>query len=145
MTGPVEVRRLVIPGEPFAKQRPRARPLGKGRVTMYTPPETVEAEARVAAAWRAAHPDYVPSETARYGLSATFYRYARYRRDQDNLLKLLQDGLNGLAWVDDYQVECYGTVLTCWVPKAEARTELATWTLGTVPTMLLVERATLDG
>lgn len=145
MTGAVEVTRLTIPGEPFAKQRPRARPLGKGRVTIYTPPETVQAEAKISTLWMFTHPDYVPDPEARYGVSATFYRYAKYRRDQDNLLKLVLDALNGLAWADDYQVELYGQVATRWVAKAEARTEFACWKLGTVPTLLGVEPATLDG
>lgn len=137
MTGAVAIRRLTIAGEPFAKQRPRARALGKGRVTIYTPQETEDAEAVVAAAWRAQHPDYVPDPEARYGLSVIFHRYARHRRDVDNLGKLLMDGLNGLAWVDDYQVETLHLTVR-WVAKADARTEAAVWALGQVPNLLEV-------
>lgn len=131
------VRRLLLPGEPFAKQRPRARALGKGRATIYTPPETKAAEAVIAAAWREQHPDYVPDPAARYGLSVMLYRYARYRRDVDNLGKLVMDALNGLAWVDDYQVETLHITVR-WVAKADARTEVGVWTLGQVPALLEV-------
>ena len=51
------------------------------------------------AAARAHRPD-----TATYGLSCRFVTGNRRRVDVDNLLKLVCDGLNGIAWLDDSQV-----------------------------------------
>lgn len=131
MTGGVPVLRLVIPGEPVGKARARVTRHGT-----YTPAATRKAEARVRELWTEAHAGYLPPEGARHGLSVTFYRYARYRRDLDNLVKLLMDGLNTLAWVDDHQVETIHASVR-WVAKAETRTELAVWELGGIPQLLL--------
>lgn len=140
MTGPVRTLALIVPGEPFAKQRPRARALGKGRATIYTPEETKAAEANVRGRWDATHASYgSPDATSRFGLALVLCRTARYRRDVDNMAKTVMDALNGApgAWADDYQVERLDASVL-WVPKGEAETRIVVWTLGQVQPLLAI-------
>lgn len=103
--------RLVIPGRPVPKGRPRT---GRGRV--YTPASTREYEGRVAAEWMAAGRPVLP--VGPFELTGLFvfarpqshYRTkARVLRDDapvlpredlDNLVKVV-DALQGLAFTDD--------------------------------------------
>lgn len=91
---------LLVGGEPIPKGRPRA----KAGQRAFTPKRTAEAEKRVAGAFRAVHPGFEPL-TGRLMLVATFYRATRHRVDLDNLVKLPTDALNGIAYVDDAQIE----------------------------------------
>lgn len=59
---------------------------------------------RVLAAFRAAYPDAEPL-TGRLLVEARFYRATRRGVDADNLAKLAMDALNGVAFVDDEQIE----------------------------------------
>ena len=97
-----------VPGQPVPKARPR---WGKGRT--YTPLKTREAE--LAVAWEFKRqmgtqrwPWPLDEETS---LSCRFYMAsAKGRRaDIDNLVKLVLDGLNGVAYTDDR-----------WITKLEA-------------------------
>ncbi|WP_336653046.1 MULTISPECIES: RusA family crossover junction endodeoxyribonuclease [unclassified Leucobacter] len=87
-------------GEPLPKERPRATKTGRS----FTPKRTREAEARVLAAFRAAYPNAEPL-TGRLLVEARFYRATRRGVDADNLAKLAMDALNGVAFVDDEQIE----------------------------------------
>lgn len=103
-TDEVEVFRFEVPGEPVSKSR--ARYNGQGpKVRAYTPTSSAEAETVVAWRYRqtlggGAQVD----DRSGYGLACTFYVEKRQRRDVDNMIKLVADALNGVAWADDSQV-----------------------------------------
>ena len=89
--------RLIIPGDPRPKGRPR---LGNGWT--YTPPETRRAEnaVKMHAKLGGVHPLHGP-----VSVELRFYRSNRRRCDLDNLSKLVLDALNGIAYRDDAQIE----------------------------------------
>jgi Holliday junction resolvase RusA-like endonuclease len=96
---------FTVLGPPQPKQRPR---LGRrGRV--YTPEATTRFETAIAWAAVASKPQGWPT-TARYRLTVEAYFGDRRKRDFDNVLKAVADGLNprpnGLpyVWQDDSQV-----------------------------------------
>ena len=99
-------------GEPISKARPRVTKNGT-----FTPKKTLEAEAAIRAAFLKAHPDALRSVDAdhAWSLSVKFFRYERRARDLDNLVKTVQDALQGLIWADDAQVEHYRDMETVWV------------------------------
>lgn len=90
---------LIILGEPVSKGRPR---LGKGG-RVYTPKQTVEAETLIGWTFRRSVGPLAPP-TADVGVSLAFHTATGGRRDLDNMIKLVLDGLNGVAWRDDIQV-----------------------------------------
>lgn len=93
------VAHVTVMGEPKAKSRPRFR-AGQGA---YSDGKTVAAEARVRAAFEAVdHPDYSLNGTFR--LDVDFYLGTRRHVDIDNLMKLVKDALNGVAYEDDWRV-----------------------------------------
>lgn len=122
-----DVLRFTVPGEPLGKGRPRVTKNGT-----YTPKATRDAEARVRAALDAAYPTpLLVVEDEALSIALTVYRYERRTRDVDNLLKLVMDALNGLAYVDDAQVEKVDGVHTVWVSeRAQARTIVSLTRLG---------------
>lgn len=89
--------KLVIAGEPRPKQRPR---VVKGAA--YTPKRTTEAEDAIGWAWREAGYEKIDG---RIHLRLTFRCKAKRHTDLDNLIKLVSDGLNGIAYEDDWQVD----------------------------------------
>jgi crossover junction endodeoxyribonuclease RusA len=91
------VFRFIVPGQPVPKARPRA---GKGG-RIYTPAETVKAESTIRLLAKRAG---CPCLGGLVKLSVSFYRADARRCDVDNLTKLVQDALNGLAYVDDSQI-----------------------------------------
>lgn len=103
-----------VKGEPIAKARPRVTRNGT-----FTPKATVAAEARIATACRSFFPRLQPDDTEAWRLSITFCRYERLPRDLDNLVKLVQDALQGVIWADDSQVEAYGDMETIWVDRRD--------------------------
>ena len=109
---------FTVPGEPLGTARPRVTRNGT-----YTPKASRDAQERVGAAFLAAHPHHKPSTGAVY-VRAWFYRATAYRRDIDNLAKTILDGLNGRAYVDDYQVLALDLQVILRTPRAEARTEV---------------------
>lgn len=94
---------FTVPGEPASKARPRFD--GRGlKSRTYTPAKTKAAEEAVAWRFKAAGGRFNPDGEATYAVDMTFYNGTRQRRDVDNMIKLVLDGLNGVAWVDDTQV-----------------------------------------
>ncbi|AMU55781.1 RusA family crossover junction endodeoxyribonuclease [Mycobacteroides abscessus] len=99
----IVMQKFVVPGEPVSKARHR---VGRrnGRIVTYSDPKMVAAEKAVAAAYRKAAVPGPPLDVP-VMLLARFYCETRRRKDLDNLLKLVSDALNGVAYVDDAQVE----------------------------------------
>ena len=111
---------FAVPGEPVPKARPR---VVKGRA--YTPRRTVDAEEAIGWAFREAMPGHEPL-TGWVGMRCMFYTVTQKpRADIDNFLKLVSDALNGLAYVDDRQVDdIQGTRIR---GTADPRTEIEIW------------------
>lgn len=111
---------FTVPGEPASKARPRFDGRGrKGRT--YTPEKTKAAEEAVALHFSLAGGRFEPDPEVTFAVKITFYNGTRQRRDVDNMIKLVLDGLNQVAWVDDAQVtDVMGRKR--FTTKAEART-----------------------
>lgn len=105
--------RLVIPGEPKGKARPRVTQYGT-----YTPKATRDREAYILACWKAAGAKKLsyPDQGVELEVTACFpvrkswskatrqYLSGRYhtkRPDLDNVVKLVLDALNGGPFPDD--------------------------------------------
>lgn len=102
------IARFTIDGEPVSKARARFTSYGS-KTRTYTPEKTKEAEAQIAWAFLVAARGHKIDPTATYGVAAEFHYVKRQRRDVDNMLKLVCDGLNTVAWADDNQVtEVFG-------------------------------------
>lgn len=102
---PTVIAVLTITGEPASKARARFARMGNGAVRTYTPAKTAHAEQAIAVAFRQAAPaGYRPESGVGYGIFAKFFCSTWQRRDVDNMLKLVLDGLNGVAWGDDSSV-----------------------------------------
>lgn len=95
---------FTVDGEPASKSR--ARFTGRGsKVRAFTPERTRQAEEQVAAAYlRAAGRLNKADVSTAYSVTAEFHLKRNQRRDVDNMLKLVLDGLNEVAWADDSQV-----------------------------------------
>lgn len=106
---------FVVPGNPVPKERPR---VVKGRT--YTPARTVKAEDLVKFYARKAR---IPKLTGPVKLTATFYRQDAHACDVDNLAKLVQDALNGLAYEDDRQIVVLTAVKV--IDREQPRTEVS--------------------
>ena len=89
---------LCLPGDPVPKGRPRVY---NGHA--MTPKRTVRAEERLFAEFRLKYPQAKPYQCP-VRLEAEFWMSHRGRPDLDNLLKLVLDSLNGVAYVDEAQV-----------------------------------------
>lgn len=94
---------FTIDGEPASKSRARFDSRGS-KVRAYTPEKTKAAEEKVAWLFRSAAPNHRPDSEHEYGVFAIFFAGTKQRRDVDNMLKLICDGLNKVAWNDDSQV-----------------------------------------
>lgn len=115
-------------GEPVSKARARFS-THKGKVRTYTPEKTITGESRVREAFLADYPENADDANTTFGVVCVFYCGTRQRRDVDNMVKLVLDGLNETAWKDDNQVlEIVGR--KTFVPKAEARTEVTVYRIG---------------
>lgn len=125
---------LFIPGEPMSKSRPRFSTKW-GRVTTYTPEATKRAEQGMGAEFikQVGPGGPLKDERHMFAVHAEFYCATGVRRDVDNMLKLVLDGLNRIAWDDDHQV----TIISgrkVFVPSMEdARTVVRIETVGIMP------------
>jgi Holliday junction resolvase RusA-like endonuclease len=134
---PIQViARFTVDGEPVSKSRARFTKRGS-KTFAYTPEKTHEAEQVMALRFRQAAPNHRPEKDVEYGVMGIFFYSHRQRRDVDNMLKLICDGLNGVAWVDDSQVREVSGRKTRVPAKDHARTEVLIYQLGPVdkPTM----------
>ncbi len=95
--GPVNAVLFTVDGEPMVKARPRMTKTGH----TYTPKTTVDAEKRVREAFEATGHD---GFTGAVGVELAFFQGTRARKDVDNLVKLVLDSLNGIAYEDDVHV-----------------------------------------
>lgn len=91
---------FTIPGQPIPKGRPKHMKNGH----TYTPARTVQAEVNVGLFFRQANPGYGPPKAGRMTLSCVFYM-RRDDADGDNLIKMVMDGLQGIAYLNDRQVK----------------------------------------
>lgn len=90
---------LDIPRVPIAKGRPRVYH-GHG----ITPERTRNEEKAIRELFETEYPGFEPL-TGRLIVSCRFWMPRNGRPDVDNLLKLVTDSLNGLAYEDDEQIE----------------------------------------
>lgn len=126
---------FTVPGEPKSKSRHKTGVRG-GKVYHYKDQKTASAQALVGAYYRQAAGPTVPG-THGYGVEATFHVKNRQRRDIDNFVKLVFDGLTGFAWVDDSQVtELHATTIH---GADNPRTEIRVYATDDLP-----DRATAD-
>ena len=122
------VATFAIQGEPVSKARARFTGYGS-KVRAYTPAKVADAEKAVAAAFLKAGGKFDPDNQTAFGVDVTFHSGTRQRRDVDNMLKLILDGLNGVAWVDDTQVlDIVGRKRFC--SREDARTEVTVYRTG---------------
>lgn len=93
-----------VSGPPVPKERPR-RDSRSGR--FYTPPSTVAAEehVRLVAALAMKKAGHGAPTVQRVVLTASFVVRDRRARDLDNLVKLVQDAMNGVVYRDDSQID----------------------------------------
>lgn len=91
--------RIIIPGRPVPKQRPRFTRTGH----IYTPQETRDYEDFVG--WKAKEVIKEPLE-GDIALYIRVYVNRNVFADIDNIAKAIMDGLNGVAYKDDRQVVC---------------------------------------
>lgn len=130
MTYPIAAE-FSVAGEPASKARARFTAYGS-KVRTYTPAKTMQAEHAVAAAFRANNdPGQTMQHEATYGVHAHFYCGTGQRRDIDNMLKLILDGLNNVAWHDDVQV-IEVSARKSRVPKDDARTQVSIYRIGVI-------------
>lgn len=94
--------KFTIPEEPVSKARHKVGTRG-GKIRAYKDPKTANAQARVGLYYRQAAGAHELSIRG-FGVDMTFYLGSRQRRDIDNFVKLVLDGLTGWAWKDDSQV-----------------------------------------
>jgi crossover junction endodeoxyribonuclease RusA len=115
---PVNEIHFIIPGEPLSKERPRMSKTGHA----YTPDRTRKAEKMIR--------EVFERETAGImlqgpvELTITLFLGSKRRKDLDNMAKLIQDSLNGLAFEDDSQVHAL-TVSKCYTKPLHARAEVS--------------------
>ena len=123
------VATFVVPGDPASKARARFTKRG-AKTVAYTPQNVKAGEAKIAAAFLAATDNVRGTdEETTYGVVCRFYNATRQRRDVDNMVKLVLDGLNTVAFPDDNQV----TEIKAgkeYVGREDARTEVTVYTIG---------------
>ena len=132
---------FIVPGTPRGKQRHRSALVGS-HIKSYTPKQTREYEAYVGWCYKSAFPDLQPTSNP-VKLQITVYhaipkswkeadkqealagiKAAMIKPDGSNVLKAIEDGLNGIAYQDDRQI-----VSTCAekLYGVEPRVEVELW------------------
>jgi Holliday junction resolvase RusA-like endonuclease len=113
---------ITVEGEPASKARAR---YNAAQRRAYTPEKTLVEQERVAWSFRQAVGPRTINASDGYGVFVVFFCESRQRRDVDNMLKLVMDGLTGVAWVDDKQVTEVSARIVHDVP--DPRTELVVY------------------
>jgi Holliday junction resolvase RusA-like endonuclease len=107
-----------IPGQPQGKGRPRASVTPRGSVVMRTPGKTASYEQLIWFAYRQAgggmmHGDLqmritayrqIPASASKPKQAEMRGRHCRSKPDIDNIIKVLCDALNTIAYKDDSQI-----------------------------------------
>jgi len=122
------VATFTIIGEPVSKSRARFTKRGSKMVS-YTPQKTLDGERAMAAAYRAVAGSHELDKEATFAVHAHFQAGTRQRRDVDNMVKLILDGLNEVAWPDDNQVTEIAARKS-WGAKADACTMVSIYRIG---------------
>ncbi len=109
---------FTVPGKPMGKQRPYfVRKTGAA----FTPDKTANYENLISLAFSEKYPDHVPtadpvtlSVCAVFPITKSWPKWKKIKAEEgkihpgkpdiDNILKVVQDGLNNVAWSDDSQV-----------------------------------------
>ena len=94
---------FTVPGEPKSKSRHRTGVRG-GKIVHYKDDATARAQDAVGVYYRQKRGPGKPDGVSGFGVSMVFNVGTRQRRDVDNFVKLILDGLTGFAWADDSQV-----------------------------------------
>lgn len=112
--------KIVIPGRPQPKQRPRLGVRGR-KAFIYTPPETVAYEQLVGYCAKMAvkEPLLGPLE-----LHVTVYLCGKRMPDLSNCIKSIEDGMNNIAYADDSQVKRIVAEMREVAKKDEERAEV---------------------
>lgn len=124
---------IIVDGIPVAKGRPKFRRIGNF-VQAYTPAKTKKAENYIKKCFQEQVKNFEILPDCAISLALTFYMpipkstskkkakemaenntFHTKKPDIDNLIKLVQDALNGIAWKDDGcicridAIKCYGS------------------------------------
>lgn len=94
-----QVLRMIIPGDPTPKGRPRL-----GTKNVYNTTRTTQAQDALGWCVRSALGGLRPIETHELIVHINFFSKTHQRRDIDNLAKLVLDACNMILWKDDTQV-----------------------------------------
>lgn len=100
-SGDIMTFEFTTEGKPTPKQRHRHTKRGR----TYTAKKTKTAEAAIAFIAQSSRPKIWPMDKAtRYRLEVRAVYSDRRHGDLDNVVKLVSDGLNGIAYPDDRQI-----------------------------------------
>lgn len=116
----LEIARVVVWGEPRAKQRPRVTARGT-----YTPTVTRDYENNIRAGWDNQADPHKPDCVR---LDIRFYLGNHRHVDADNLAKAVKDALNGRAYDDDWRVHDL-RVSKFYTARELARTEIIVYSI----------------
>ena len=133
-------RSFTVPGPPVGKQRARTVTQG-GWVHSYTPAKTAAYESLVASTYKSSYPGAEAATGAVQVVIHAFYKVplswplekrkkalagmipVSVKPDLDNVLKIVTDALNGVAWVDDKQI-VYATVQKIYADMPRVEVEI---------------------
>lgn len=128
---------FVIPGKPHGKGRPRATTVG-GRARVYTPKASADYEAEVR---RFGSPHFeapiagpvklrivayfeMPRSWSKRKREEMHGQFHTQKPDGSNVLKSIEDGLNGVAWADDCQI-CDARAVKRWSLYSETFVQIS--------------------